>query len=553
MKSSEGCWKEHKLLLLIVLFGLILRVYSLSLPNLYFDENIQAHASGQFAFKGIQPWTITNFHPPAYTWFTAPATLLFGPGEFSLRLTGAIFGTITILLVYWLAKKWYDKRTALIASALVAATPLHVIYSRLGFGEIGAAALVLASVILMEHILKQNRKGLAWHVSYGFLIGLILLTRYVTLNLLFYYWAFIFAYPLITKNKNLFKKTFRSLAIAGVSSAIFFFGMIYLTGGVERIIYVVHNIMMLILQQSTVYSNPWYFHLITLFDSLSPLMFIALPLGMIYLIYGKKRPRSDVLLVFLVAAFFITLSMQSRRYTRHELVAIPFAVMLVARFLSMISLKIRSKTASAAFMSLFFISGAAWSIYNVERVHDFNVWGEVGNYIDANYPKNTIVHTGFFKHWQVQHYVPREIDGTRKASTLKAGDLVIFTVLSENTTILENSPFEEKSTLWKRNPYKELDYSREFEEYVLKHGKLVKTFEYKGGTAAWLYQMKSAGKPVDVLVEIDPLLTNRFFGIWDFICENWNKDNWVKSMLSKLFSETQENEVANKCKLLKSV
>ncbi len=55
---------------------------------------------------------------------------LFGPSEFSARLLSALAGVLTVGAVYALGRRLFDRRTALLASWLVAISPLLVIYSR---------------------------------------------------------------------------------------------------------------------------------------------------------------------------------------------------------------------------------------------------------------------------------------------------------------------------------------------------------------------------------------------------------------------------------------
>jgi len=82
-----------------------------------------------------------DYKPSLYFYATVPSVVIFGLNTFAVRFPSALFGTLTVLLVYFLIK---DKRTALIASLLLAISPWHLQLSRAGFeANLGLFLLVL--------------------------------------------------------------------------------------------------------------------------------------------------------------------------------------------------------------------------------------------------------------------------------------------------------------------------------------------------------------------------------------------------------------------------
>jgi hypothetical protein len=51
--------------------------------------------------------------------------------EFGLRLLPAVFGVLSVLALYWVGRRLFGTRTALISSFLLTVSPLHVMYSQL--------------------------------------------------------------------------------------------------------------------------------------------------------------------------------------------------------------------------------------------------------------------------------------------------------------------------------------------------------------------------------------------------------------------------------------
>jgi uncharacterized membrane protein len=83
-------------------------------------------------------------HPPLHTivvrwWFA-----LFDVSVLGARLLSAMFGTLAVPALYWLGTLLFDRRTALIASFLLAISQLGIVYSQ----EARAYSLLLLLVIV---------------------------------------------------------------------------------------------------------------------------------------------------------------------------------------------------------------------------------------------------------------------------------------------------------------------------------------------------------------------------------------------------------------------
>jgi hypothetical protein len=68
----------------------------------------------------------TAYWPPGYPFFLALVYLLFGPSLAALRVVQACVGALTCAVVYLIAKRLLDRRTALLAAAILAIYPLAV-------------------------------------------------------------------------------------------------------------------------------------------------------------------------------------------------------------------------------------------------------------------------------------------------------------------------------------------------------------------------------------------------------------------------------------------
>lgn len=179
----------------IVLLGLMLRTINLS-QSLWLDEATQAILSSK-SLHSIWFDRAADFHPPL-SYILFHFWLMFGRSESWLRLLPIIFGVATIWVVYKLATKLFSRKTALIASLLLATAPYHVYYSQEIRMYSMAAFFATCSVWFFIKPFKTNLLN-----SMGLVISLTLLIYSHYMGLFLFAALFIFA---IWEKKNLVKQ-----------------------------------------------------------------------------------------------------------------------------------------------------------------------------------------------------------------------------------------------------------------------------------------------------------------------------------------------------------
>ncbi len=122
---------EIALLIIILVFALIIRLYSLSNSPLWIDESISAIAGQKIIEKGVPIFDSGALYGRAYLfhYIEAFSMLLFGMNDFAVRFPSIIFGLLTILLAYFIGRE-YSKSAGLICALFTAIFYLEVIYSR---------------------------------------------------------------------------------------------------------------------------------------------------------------------------------------------------------------------------------------------------------------------------------------------------------------------------------------------------------------------------------------------------------------------------------------
>lgn len=154
-------WKLF--LLLIVLIAGFLRFYQLGSnpPSLNWDEAAWGYNAyslgidGRDEFGKFLPYTYLesfgDFKPPMYAYLDVLPVKVLGLNEFATRFPAALFGTLTVLLTYFLVKRIFWKsdnanKYALFASFFLAISPWHILLSRAAFEANVASFFIIFGV-----------------------------------------------------------------------------------------------------------------------------------------------------------------------------------------------------------------------------------------------------------------------------------------------------------------------------------------------------------------------------------------------------------------------
>lgn len=123
------------LLLGLIATGAAFRLHNLDAQSLYHDEiHMVTYVQGLLE-KGYPHKMIGPIERPLATYELAPypialSVLLFGMSDFTLRLPAALFGIMTILLVYFVGSRIFDRRVGLLAAAVYTFCPQALIWAQ---------------------------------------------------------------------------------------------------------------------------------------------------------------------------------------------------------------------------------------------------------------------------------------------------------------------------------------------------------------------------------------------------------------------------------------
>lgn len=113
----------------LFIVGLLIRLYRLSVPSLWWDEITTAQWANHSYLGTLSLLRHWEF-PPFYYIILNGWVHLLGNGEWTLRFPSVIFSSLTIIIIYKLGKELFSKDVGLIAASLLAFSPFALNYAQ---------------------------------------------------------------------------------------------------------------------------------------------------------------------------------------------------------------------------------------------------------------------------------------------------------------------------------------------------------------------------------------------------------------------------------------
>lgn len=186
--------------IIIIIAGVCRLIYLDKVPNGFFpDEASNAYdaysilQTGRDQYGNFFPLVLksaNDYREGLYIYLMVPFIKLFGLTEFAARVPSAIIGTVTVLILYNIATLYFNQRAAFFSALLLAISPWHIQFSRIGFRAILFPCLFCLSLLFFLKSLQQPKylplMGFGFSVSLFtypsarvfiplFLIGLVLI------------------------------------------------------------------------------------------------------------------------------------------------------------------------------------------------------------------------------------------------------------------------------------------------------------------------------------------------------------------------------------------
>lgn len=186
---------SHRLILgLILLLTALIRFWNLGTPDkLVFDEVYYVDGAKDYLTNGVETTKgAAEFvvHPPVGKWLIALGIQILGDSPAGWRFSAAIFGTFSILLIYFVALRLFSSQfLALVSAGLMSIDGLHLVMSRTALLDIFLMFFLLAAFLALLH---------ERHIVAALLLGLALGTKWSAI----YFIAAILIYLLVINRRR---------------------------------------------------------------------------------------------------------------------------------------------------------------------------------------------------------------------------------------------------------------------------------------------------------------------------------------------------------------
>ena len=222
--------RENAPISLIIAFALILRLWRLNLPKGYiFDEVYYAKNANSLIRNGVelnaQGQAEFIVHPPLGKWLIGIGIKVFGNDEFGWRISAAVIGTLSVVLIYLITKELFKSVfLSNIAAALMAFDGLALVMSRVALLDI----FLMFFILLAFYSLIKNNIWLS-----GVAIGLAASTKWSAIFLIPFFILLTINYFQIEPVKWL-KRAAQYIFLPSLVYLLSWSGWIFTSGGWDR-------------------------------------------------------------------------------------------------------------------------------------------------------------------------------------------------------------------------------------------------------------------------------------------------------------------------------
>lgn len=199
---------------LILALAFFLRIYRVTTdpPSLNWDEVSIGYNAYSVLKTGRDEWGVKfpldfksygEYKLPVQIYASIPGIALFGLNELGVRITPVVYGTLTVLLLYFLAKEIFGSfKVGLLSAFLLAISPWHIQLTRASFESSFSVLWVVAGSLLFVKGFK-NKKYWLWSII-PFIISIYTYNAARVFTPLFIFTLFLIYRKEILKNLKIF-------------------------------------------------------------------------------------------------------------------------------------------------------------------------------------------------------------------------------------------------------------------------------------------------------------------------------------------------------------
>ena len=295
----------------------------------------------------LTPWAfgIINFwigKPPLNMWLMSLAYQVFGFNNFASRVWSAVFGTLSLVLVFYLGKKLYNSSVGFLSAIVLGTFTTFYVFARHAMTDVPFVFFILASIyflLLSEKTEKTNR----YAALSGLFFGLALMTKQIEALLIP---LIIFVYLIATKRSIRFLFTKSFTLFWGVGLLVFSPWLIYmniLLGSEFWQGFFVFNVVMRTVSPVEGHVGGYLFYFSYLVNKENLFWVILLPFAAGLCAFNSiiKRLKEDTLVLAWMLIVLVVFTFAQTKLYWYILPALPAFAIAISSFLYQLTKKIQ--------------------------------------------------------------------------------------------------------------------------------------------------------------------------------------------------------------------
>ena len=302
----------------------------------------------------LTPWAYGDLSfwiskPPLSMWLMSLSYQAFGITNFALRLWSAVFGTSSLVVVYFLGKKLYNSYVGFASAIVLGTFTTFYVFATHAMTDLPFAFFILASIyffILSDKNGKINR----YAALSGVFFGLALMTKQVEALLIP---LILFAYLFATKKSLRFLFTKHFTLFWGIALLIFAPWLIYMNASFGAQFwqsYFTYSAVTRAISPIEGHSGGYLFYLNYLVYNENPLWVILLPFGVGLCAVNAlfKRSKADTLILAWIVIVLLVFTFAQTKLYWYILPAFPAFAISISSLLYEASKKIQKRRLPSA-------------------------------------------------------------------------------------------------------------------------------------------------------------------------------------------------------------
>jgi outer membrane protein assembly factor BamB len=292
-----------------------------------------------WSFGALSIWT---GKPPLFMWLIALSYQVFGINNFSTRVWAAVFGTLSLVVVFFLGKKLYNVYVGFLSALVLGTFTTFFAFATHAMLDVPVLFFMLATMYFL--LLSEKTEKANLYVAFsGVFFGLALMTKQIEALLIP---LIIVAYFVITKKsiRFLFKK--RLIIFLGVALLVVAPWVIYMNlrfGGLFWQSYLVYSDVTRAMTAIEGHGHSYLYYFDYLATSENLLWVILLPLAAGLSAFNSfiKRSKGDMLVLIWMAIVLAIFTFAQTKITYYILPAYPAFALAIGSLLFQLSKKIQ--------------------------------------------------------------------------------------------------------------------------------------------------------------------------------------------------------------------